>query len=515
MVNRVRTIRMIAALAALLAPATVSASAIAAPSPFTAGVGINPRVVVTPNGTGHIAWGIQDRQTGHAAVGYCRVPPGASACDLKQTLLFDSRGGSSGGNVKIEAEGDAAVRVTAACYGCASGDAQEGIQRWTSVDGGVTFTSESQLGGTPTNAGMGPDGITVGSGVFVSPADGDQIIARPGTPDTTVVDAAAGTSFVQTPSIVQVPGQPRLVYAVSDLTSIRTAIFNGPDLTAATLMDPARWTTDMTLPASESGVREPRLTAGPSGVWLTYEQKVPLDDHVLVRHFDPAGSVFGASRRLESGAEIDGTVDDVTSGQDAAGRVHVVWRGDKVLRYTRSDQAGSTFAAPVTIAAGEQFANPEVGAGPDGTGWVVWQGRSDSPIRVLRIDASSLAGGTDSPTTAAGPATTTRTLKVNGATLSFSVPAGCVKRGAGFSVRLTWKKQKKKGNVFVKVSRTDFYVGAKRSKIDRKAPFTQTLKVPSTAKPGSSVTVRARAFIKVRKGRSPKKSIRATIKVCT
>jgi len=95
------------------------------------------------------------------------------------------------------------------------------------------------------------------------------------------------------------------------------------------------------------------------------------------------------------------------------------------------------------------------------------------------------------------------------------VPAGCVKRGAGFSVKLTWKKQKKKGNVFVKVSRTDFYVGAKRAKIDRKAPFTQTLKVPSTAKPGSSVTLRAQAFIKVTKGKSPKKSVKATIKVCT
>ena len=104
---------------------------------------------------------------------------------------------------------------------------------------------------------------------------------------------------------------------------------------------------------------------------------------------------------------------------------------------------------------------------------------------------------------------------MSGATLSFQVPGGCVKRGAGFSVKLTWKKQKKKGNVFVKVTRTDFYLGAKRAKIDRKAPFTQTLKVPSSARPGSSVSVRARAFIKVKKGKPPKKSIRATIKVCT
>ncbi len=67
----------------------------------------------------------------------------------------------------------------------------------------------------------------------------------------------------------------------------------------------------------------------------------------------------------------------------------------------------------------------------------------------------------------------------------------------------------------MKVTRTDFYVGAKRSKIDKKAPFTQTLKVPSTARLGSSVTLRARAYIKVKKGRAPKKSVKATIKVCT
>ena len=34
-------------------------------------------------------------------------------------------------------------------------------------------------------------------------------------------------------------------------------------------------------------------------------------------------------------------------------------------------------------------------------------------------------------------------------------------------------------------------------------------KVPLSAAPGSTLTVRARAFIKVRKGKSPKKSIRA------
>jgi len=511
---------MIAALAALLAPAAAATPATAA-TPFTIGAGVNPRIVVTPNGTGHVVWSIPDRILESAAVGYCRLPAGASACDRQQILLFPSNRGvaKSGGDVTVQAESDSSLRITSACYGCGVGDAQEGIQRWDTADGGTTFLPEPSLGGTPTNAGMGPDGITVGAGVYVTPADGDQVIARPGTSDTTTVDMASGTNFVQTPSIVQVPGQNRLVYAVSDLFGVRTATFNGPDFAATSLMNAGNWTTDQQLPAPESGIRGTHLTSGPSGVWLTYEQKVPLDDHVRVRKFDPAKSAFGAPRSLESASDTgDAAIDDVFSSQDATGRVHVVWSSNLTtdqLRYTRSDASGATFATPGTLATGEAYVHPVVATGPDGAGWIAWQGDRDAPIRVMRLATTSLGDATDSSTKAAGPTTTTHTLKVGGATLSFQVPAGCVNRGAGFRVKLTWKKQKKKGNVFVKVSRTDFYVGAKRAKIDRKAPFTQTLKVPSTAKPGSSVTLRAQAFIKVTKGKSPKKSVKATIKVCT
>lgn len=511
---------MIAASAVLLAVALVASSAAAAGTPFTAGAGVNPRIALTPDGTGHLVWSIPVRGVDGAAVGYCRLPPGATACDRTQVLLFPSNRGlaKSGGDVTVQAQSDATLLITSACYGCAVGDAQEGIQRWRSADGGASFTAEPGLGGTPTNAGMGPDGITVGAGVYVTPADGDQIIARPGTPDTTTVDAATGTQFVHTPSIVQVPGQTRLVYAVSDLFAIRTAIFNGPDFAATTLMDPARWAADATLPSAESGVRDPRLTAGPSGVWLSYEQKVPLDDHVLVRRFDAAKSTFGAPRSLESGDETDAVVDDTSSAQDGAGRLHVVWRTDldqKLLRYTRSDAGGGRFAAPATIAQGESFMNPEAGAGPDGAGWVVWQARGDSPIRALRIDASSLGGATGPPVgPSAASGTTTRSVSVPGATISLRFPSGCVRRGTAFRATLTWKRRKKKGNVFVKVTRADFYIGVRRVKIDRGPPFRQTLRVPAGARRGSTVTLRARAFIKVRKGKAPKKSIRAAIRVC-
>jgi photosystem II stability/assembly factor-like uncharacterized protein len=111
--------------------------------------------------------------------------------------------------------------------------------------------------------------------------------------------------------------------------------------------------------------------------------------------------------------------------------------------------------------------------------------------------------------------TKTTTASVPGAKISFGVPNSCVKAGSTFKVTLTWKKQKRKGNKFVKVRRADFYIGSKRVKIDKKAPFTQTLKVKAGTKAGSTITVKARAYVKVSKGKSPTKSISSKIKVCS
>lgn len=109
----------------------------------------------------------------------------------------------------------------------------------------------------------------------------------------------------------------------------------------------------------------------------------------------------------------------------------------------------------------------------------------------------------------------TTSASVPGAKINLGVPNTCVKAGSTFKVTLTWKKQKRKGNKFVKVRRADFYIGSKRVKIDKKAPFTQTLTVKAGTKAGSTVTVKARAFVKVTKGKSPTKSISSKVKVCS
>jgi hypothetical protein len=144
---------------------------------------------------------------------------------------------------------------------------------------------------------------------------------------------------------------------------------------------------------------------------------------------------------------------------------------------------------------------------------------------VIRIEPYPEPGPTPVPAPAPAPVPTPtgptgpgapvlKTVSVPGASISFGVPTGCVQPGSTFRVTLSWKRKKRKGNLFVKVTRADFYIGTKVVRKDKKAPFVQTLRVTASAKRGSTISLRARAFIKVKRGKAPKKSVKATIKVC-
>ena len=518
---------------AVLLTGLVLASGASAATPFTVGDGVNPKISVAPNGTGYVVWGIPPRgMSTDGAIGFCRIPKGADACDRTFTLPYPDGGSQiqTPGNVTVTAESNTKIRVTGSCWQCVGSGSTEAVQRYQSNDGGATAPlAEPGLGATPTTSGVGPDGISVQEGAnnpFVTNAGGERIIARPGS--TGEIDPVTGFLFVYSPSLVQVPGTQKLVYAVNDLGTVKYAVYTGAGFSAGALMTQGNWLTDQTLPGAEPDSQETKLNAGPSGTYLTYRQSVPIDDHLLLRKFDPATNTFGAARALEGSSVIDAGVDYPSSSQDGAGRVHVVWRSlydTKRLRYTVSDPTGTTFSAPADLAQNDDFfLNPEVGAGPDGQGWAVWQGNGDTPIRVVRIDPYPDPGETPPPSgggttpittpTPSAPGTRRVVSTVPGASITFGVPSGCVQPGSTFKVTLSWKRKKKKGNKFVKVTRADFYVGTKVVKKDKKAPFVQTLRVTASAKRGSTINLRARAFIKVKKGKAPKKSIKAQIKVC-
>jgi hypothetical protein len=434
----------------------------------------------------------------------------------------------SDGDVTVTVLSDTAIRIVGACWLCGgTSGAVDRVYMFSSGDGGASaFGAGVYLGSTPTTSGISPDGIVLPNGVFVSPAEGDGIIARPGSADGTKVDPVTGFLFVYSPSVVQVPGQNMLVYAVNDLGVIKYATYFGPGLTASNIMFPGNWTGNQTLAGAEADNGETRLNAGPSGVWLTYQQRVPGDDHLGLRKLE--SGTFGAPRYLESPSDVDSGIGYPSSAQDGSGRVHVVWRSlydTKRLRYTRSDATGATFGEPLNIAQGEFFLEPEVAAGPDGNGWAVWTDIGTSPVRVIRIEPYPEPGPTPVPAPAPAPVPTPtgptgpgapvlKTVSVPGASISFGVPTGCVQPGSTFRVTLSWKRKKRKGNLFVKVTRADFYIGTKVVRKDKKAPFVQTLRVTASAKRGSTISLRARAFIKVKRGKAPKKSVKATIKVC-
>jgi len=75
------------------------------------------------------------------------------------------------------------------------------------------------------------------------------------------------------------------------------------------------------------------------------------------------------------------------------------------------------------------------------------------------------------------------------------------------------KKSTKKGAKKVKVTKVVFSIDGKTVKTDRVAPFKQRLTVKSFVA-GSKHKLKARATIKVRRGKSPTKSVSASFGVC-
>jgi photosystem II stability/assembly factor-like uncharacterized protein len=231
------------------------------------------------------------------------------------------------------------------------------------------------------------------------------------------------------------------------------------------------------------------VVGGSGGALITTDQATAIPDIVA-----PAGTVTGPLTAVAGVPQTYTANVSDNAGGSGVDPASFSW-GATGLPTTTGNPAAITFPAPGAYAITVSFRDRAGNAATAGIAVTV-----TAPPAVTPIKAPS-------------PVKTT-TATVPGAKISLGVPNTCVKAGSTFKVTLTWKKQKRKGNKFVKVRRADFYIGAKRVKIDKKAPFTQTLKVKATTKKGSTITVKARAYIKVTKGKSPTKSISSKIKVC-
>jgi hypothetical protein len=502
----------------------ITASSASAATPFTAGAGNEPAVVVGTDGTGHVAWQVTGSDT---KVGYCRVTAQAGACNRTEPLSFPGGGGANdAGRPQVFAPSAGRVVIVATCSQCGTpSDTTNRTYRWTSSDNGGSFGAPAEVGRGSTTGGFG---TLLADESFVG-VEGSEAKAA----ELTGAAPVQFTSFVTTfgSDIVRDTASNQLVAVTNNLSVIRNGAFRGATLSVAEINNSSNWVADQGLIGQEPANRGQSLAAGPRGVFMAYESSLGSDERAGLRKYNPAIWAFGSPTYVEGADPIDADPDYVDSFQDAAGRLHLAWlslHDGGRLRYRVSDTAGNNLSAAANLAAHDSFVEPELGAGGDGRGFATWT--SGGEVRVVALDPQPepVAPGGQTPdpvppitppdprsgTTYSGP-TRARVTRVPGASITFTAPRGCVARGQRFRVRLVWKRQKRKGNLFVKIFRTDFYVGRKIVKTDRRVPFVQTLTVAAGTTPGSTVTVRARAFIKVKHGRGPKKSIATTLRVCS
>ena len=488
----------------LLATLSVAPAARAGTS-FTLGPGSVPAVLTDPvTGAGKFAWAENDY-----TIKFCSVPAGTQTCTPQTIWSLPAAPANAVGDPKFLRDTDGTLYIVLHRY--------VPNTKWLfkSTDGGATWDAGTKIYDNGSGTNVEQPVFGPGAGEITTP------VWNPGRYVAAVKldgSESAGTARADLPT----GGVSALVY------DFHVANDGGGGLVAVAqnLSDAYYW--NLTPSADPSLV--PSWSAAPVLVGKSGDMAFGgsrtgrpfmlsgAGPNVVIRKYNGAG--FDPPRELETvtgympaiGASPGGTVAAAyrLNGSPAKARVAITTDG------------GATFAQRTFNLSDSVYSGLSVSPNDAGDGWAVWLEGTD----VKASDLSTAPGADPSPAPPPTPATpitggvysgttTKKTVSDKSASYTLSgVPKECVNPGATFRVRLGWSKKKRKGNLFVKVRRTDFYVGSKRVKVDKKAPFAQTLTVTITAPRGSTQTVRARAFIKVKRGKSPTKSIRAKFKVC-
>jgi len=483
-----RHLPLLAALAALAAPTAAHAG-----QRFPLGPGTDPHVVVEPTGgTAHVVWQ-QDNATME-----CNVPRGTTSCTPQVVNMGLPADKPEADRPWILRAPDGTLYIYMARY--VRNDAY--LSR--STDGGVTWstgipvykaTTDAIVGTDKTEPVLFPDGqVTIasfngGGNVFAARLDGAD---------------AAGGPVAALPSIS--PGH--FNYDIQVVPTSDGGMFG-------VAHDGPAWFWKMTPGADPSlssswsapaqftdAADETRVASGSGGTYVLTVEPGGTFRHVLIRRLSDAD--FGPPVEAES---QQGYITDLTEGP--SGTVAGVWRTNgsdpnNRLRFSTSKD-GSAFDT-VTITRGTDiFFDLDVSIASDDKGFAVWQG-DDKTINMTSTDPIVDAN--------APPGTGTSVVHYPQGTITLGGVKGCVRPGGSTRVRLGFKRAKKKGNVWIKPFRVDFSVAGKLVRKVTRAPFFATIKVRPQAAKGSFVELRARAFIKVHHGKTPKKSVRVRIPVC-
>jgi hypothetical protein len=484
-----RHLLLLSSMAALTAlPATANAG-----PRFSLGQGNAPHVLVEPDtGTAHVVW-----QNGDTTM-ECNVPRGATTCTPQVVNMGLPAGKPNADKPWLLRGPDGSLYIFMARY--VWNDAY--LAR--STDGGVTW-----FPGIP---------VYKAAGAGIVGTDKQEPVLFPNGEVTIASFNGGGNVFAARLDGAEAGGGP-----VAALPSIGPGHFNydiqvvptGDGGMVGVAHDGPAWLWRMTPGTDPSqtsswsapiqftdAADETRVASGPGGTYVLTVQPGGSFRHVLIRKL--GGADFGPPVEAEA---QQGYITDLTEGP--SGTVAGAWRTNgsdpsNRLRFSTSKD-GSAFST-VTIARGsEVFADLDVSIAGDDRGFAVWEDGAGN-IGMASTDAIVDEN--------APPGTGTTTIEYPNATITLGGVKGCVNPGGKTTVRLGFKRKKKKGNVWIKVFRVDFSQDGKLRKKVSKPPFKRTIKVKAGQPKGSFVEVRARAFIKVHKGRTPKKSVSVRIPVC-
>ena len=495
---------------ALLLPAPALAG-----TPATIGEGKAPHLITeSGNGTAHLVW---VNATTNQLV-YCQVPRGAAACALTRSLTVPAVSGAPDDAFLVRRS---AMALTVVMPVTATGR----TYMWQSANNGSSWTGFQEVYGPLPDLGnatdpvLGPETgeITVPAGpIYAAKVNGGDI--------GQTADADLTGGGLTDLAVAGIPAN-KLVAVGHAGTTAKFWRLTGTDPS----LDGA-WTGAQSIPGEHS---ETRLASGSSGTFLMSGAGPTESRRTELRRWN--GSSFNdAPIVLETGF---GYINDVTVGP--TGAVGAIWRrnepsGGNRLQFALSGSGAAPYAVSTIAREEVVMSSMDVSLAGDNAGWAVYEGAGGGATSQIRLadttavpepvpatPAPAPGGGTPpavlppaTPGTTTGAAQLKKTtVSVRGASITLSAPRGCIPSGRPFVASLSWRKQRRKGNLFVKVRRTDFLIGTKRIKIDRKAPFRQTLRIPNPKK-GQTYTLRARAYIKMRRGKSPTKSVRTTLRVC-
>ena len=330
-------------------------------APLVLGPGDQPSVAVDAAGTAYIAW--NGPEVNQHAPHYCRLPRGASACDVALTL--PTVGGTDTTTRPHVSLVGGRVSVLVHRFGEATG-----LTQYSSTDGGVTFSFRAAGGNVPiSEAADGPgDSVSI-----VTSADG-----RGGLFINAPLAGAAPTGFATLDgarpyygSVGMDGANPVVTFSTaSGVAAWRR--YSGP----GGFNDAASWSA----PTELGAVDYPRMASGAPGLFLLAGDAAGT---MSVRRWTGAG--FSAPVAIGPGDASESHL-----SVDAGGRLHAVYpRLDAQgyhLQHSVSDDGASWQSGSALVQTDDEEGGLRVAAAADHVGVAVWSSRAATGAEI-RVNA--------------------------------------------------------------------------------------------------------------------------------